>query len=50
MSEEAIKEAEDTMSILSYSTGDCTVSSKQKFIKIYIRADLKFLYGLGMAL
>lgn len=33
MGEEVIKEAEDTMSILSHNTDDCTVSSKQKFYK-----------------
>lgn len=47
MGEEAIEEAEDTMSILSYSTDDCTVSSKLKFYKDIYQGRFKGFIWLG---
>lgn len=50
MGEEVIKEAEDTMSILSYNTDDCTVSSKQKFYKDRYQGRFEGFIWLGVAL
>lgn len=47
MGEEAIEEAEDIMSILSYSTDDCTVSSKLKFYKDIYQGRFEGFIWLG---